>query len=338
MLAGIFGILLGITLAANLPVHAASDDQNDFEVQPVLPDNQTNMAENFYDLKVKGSDRQTLQLRIQNFTGKTITVNSNIRNAYTQIGGGIEFTPKPRTQSLKHPLTHMLTLPKAQQTITLGPHEATTLSAALSVPKESFKGMVYGDWHFTEKVAGATKNHTAIKAHYAYSVGVLLQGKHYATTSAALKYAGTRPMLYNKHPAMAIAVANPQPMAMRQVAIKAQIMRQGDRNTVRTYQATKKMIAPNSTLKAPISWNYDAMKPGTYQIKIQVQGQNYANRFPIDQTFTRTFKVAQQTADKLNAQAAKKPKNRWLPAAITSGVLWLMAVGSLIWVLAVKPR
>ena len=80
------------------------------------------------------------------------------------------------------------------------------------------------------------------------------------------------------------------------------------------------------------------MKPGTYRIKIRIQGQNYVNRFPIDQTFTRTFKVAKQTAQNLNDKAAKKPANHWLTAAIGIGGLWLLAVASLIWVLAVKPR
>lgn len=331
------GLAFALGLGQIQSVHAASS--NDFEVQPVLPDNQTDQSENFYDLKVAKDTEQTLQLRIQNFTNKTITVKSDIRNAYTQVGGGIDFSATAATdQTLKHPLTTLLTLPKAQQTITLSAHEATTLTANLKIPKTGLKGMVYGDWHFTEKVNAKTEKHTAVKAHYAYSVGVCLQGKGYAQTSAALTYQNTRPFLYNKHPAMAITVKNSQPMAMRQVAITGQIALVGKANTKRTFQNSQVMIAPNSTLQVPISWNYDSMQPGKYQIKLHINGQNYANRFPIDQTFVKHFTVARSTADRLNQRAAKKPKNQWLPVTVGIGGLWLLAVGSLIWLLAVRPR
>lgn len=332
----VLSLAFAVGLGQHHFVQAASG--NDFEVQPVLPDNQTDQTENFYDLKVTKSSQQTLQLRIQNFTNKTITVKSDIRNAYTQIGGGIDFDAKTFDSSMKYPLTTLLKLPKAQQTITLSAHEATTLTAELKIPSTGIQGMVYGDWHFSEKVAAKSKTHTAVNAHYAYSVGVCLQGKGYHEASAALTYEHTRPFLYNKHPAMAITVKNTQPMAMRQVAITGEIAQVGKADTKRRFTNSSVMIAPSSTLQVPISWNYDSMKPGKYQIKLRVKGQNYANRFPIDKTFVKSFTVARSTTNDLNQRAAKKPKNQWIPVTVGLGVLWLLAVGSLIWLLAVRPR
>lgn len=336
------GLIIALSLAFAVgfytmrPVQAA--ENNDFEVQPVLPDNQTDQTENFYDLKVASGTEQTLQLRIQNFTNKTITVQSDIRNAYTQVGGGINFDAHYTDKTLQHPLTTLLTQPKTQATIKLSPHEATTLNTTLKIPQTGIKGMVYGDWHFIEKPNPDAKDHTAVKSHYAYSVGILLQGKGYASASANLTYQHTRPFLYNKHPAMAIAVKNDQPMAMRQVAITGEIAQEGKGNTKRSFRNSNVTIAPNSTLKVPISWNYDSMQPGTYKIKLHVKGQNYATRFPIDKTFVKTFTVAKSTADHLNKHAAKKPKNNWIPVTIGVAGLWLLAVGSLIWLLAVRPR
>ncbi|WP_225419716.1 DUF916 and DUF3324 domain-containing protein [Lapidilactobacillus wuchangensis] len=336
-------LLLGLAIgfAPRFAVAAAdNEDQNDYEVQPILPDNQVNMSANFFDLEMQPEQEQTIQLRIQNFTSKTIKVESDIRNAYTQNGGGIDFAPTGTKldNTLKVPLTDLATLTEQDKVINLGPKEAKVVTTTIKMPKQLHQGMIYGDWHFIQRVKKDAKQATAVKANYAYSIGIALRGRQYDETTASMRYVKTAPFLYNKHPAMGIELQNPAPMAFRKASVSAEIIRQGERDSGRTFQANNFMVAPNSTLKLPISWNYDAMKPGVYKIKVKFTGQNYANRFPMTWTFTKQFKVAEKEASDLNQKAAKKPKNKWVVPMIGVGLLWTIALGGLIWLLAVRPH
>ncbi len=319
---------------------ASGAGTNDYEVQPVLPESQVNMAENFYDLKLAPGQTQTIQLRIQNFTSKTIKVKSGLGNAVTQTGGGIVFegaAAKPDV-SLKHPFTTLATQPHGQATVTLGPRRAKTLSVTITMPQKAYAGMIYGDWHFSEAIGNKAKARNAVGAKYAYSVGVLLRGTDFRQTFPKLRYKNTEPFLANRHPAMGINIQNTAAMAMRQVSILAKVSLVGSHDITRVYSKTGVMIAPSSTLKIPISWNYNTMKPGTYKVSVVIKGQNYGNRFPMTLKFNRQFRVAAKKAAAINEKAVKKPKNKWVPVAYATGALWLVALGSLIWMLAVRPR
>lgn len=95
-------ILVG--LAPQSVVATSKTETTDFEVQPVLPDAQANMKLNYFDLVYSKDTTHTIQMRVQNISDKNITVKSDLRNAYTQDGGGIDFTPSTKNldRSLKN--------------------------------------------------------------------------------------------------------------------------------------------------------------------------------------------------------------------------------------------
>lgn len=241
-------LILGLVFFGTVPQRVFAENESektDFEVQPVLPDAQTNTQLNYFDLVYLKDSTHTIQMRVQNFSDKNITVASDLRNAYTQDGGGIEFTPKTSDldPSLKHPFTTVATLDRGSATIKLAPKQMKVITATITMPKTNYDGMIYGDWHFIERVDKGKSGSTAIGSNYAYSVGVVLRGQNYEVFPD-VKYDETKPILFQKHPALGVTLRNVEPMAISQAKVDVSIG--ADQGEVRTYQASNVMIAPNS--------------------------------------------------------------------------------------------
>lgn len=318
------GCLMGHGLGK---VQATVDQQRaDFEVEPILPDQQVDDSLNYFDLKCAPGSDQRIKIRIQNFTDHAITVHAQLRNAFTQAGGGIDFTPKTNLdKSLKIPFTKIAQLKKGEDVIHLAPQATTVLETNIKLPQNKYRGLIYGSWHFIEYLHASGNGASAISSNYSYSVGVALRGAHYKVYPE-LKYSSVKPLLYNKHPAIGIHLRNIESMAISKVAIDAAIVKKGIFSSKYTYKTTNTNVAPNSQLTLPISWAYDKLSPGTYTARVKVTGENYWNKLPMTWHFNKTFTVKDRDAAVINQQAIKKPINKWALVATTSGLVMLISV------------
>lgn len=320
------------------PTHVFAETQTektDFEIQPILPDAQTNMSLNYFDLLYPKNSSHVIQMRVQNFSDKNIVVRSDLRNAMTQVGGGINFTPslKSLDRSLKYPFTTRAKLNKGAAKIALAPHQVKVISATVTMPKDNYSGMIYGDWHFIEHVDKGKTSANAVGSNYAYSLGVVLRGKNYAIFPN-LEYDKTEAILYQKHPALGVNLRNTTAMAISKGSVRVAV---GTKNgAVRTYIASNFTVAPNSKLTLPVSWSYDTMQPGTYNIKVTFKGVNSANNFPVNWTFKKTMKISSTDVKSINRQAMKQPTNHWLYATIGVGALLLVSLGALGWTIKIR--
>lgn len=312
---------------------AAQQEMGDFEIQPILPDNQVNLKSNYFDLQTKPEMTQTLSMRVQNFTDHEITVKSDLRNAFTQTGGGIDFKKSPTglDKSLKTPLTSVMKLDKGSEKIVLGPQEATIITATVTMPKDKYQGIIYGDWHFVEYNDKKNDKKTSVTSNYAYSLGVILRGSNYKI-HPNLVYKTTEPMLYNRHPAMGIQLRNIKAMAMTKVSMKGTIKKVGSSDE-RSFVTTGKTIAPNSVITLPISWVYDTLEPGTYEVTAKVHGLSFWNNYPMDFSFKKEITIKKDDTDKINRQSIKKPVNKWMITSIVVGVLFVLSLVQMLRVL-----
>lgn len=317
--------------AAKIDTEATTKTQNsDFEIQRLETKSQVNNDLKYFDLKIKPGTTETLKMRIQNFTNHKITVKTAIRNSYTQIGGGLNFTTQARNldYSLKIPLTKIAKIRKEDRIVNLGPQEVRDVSATVKMPVGQTRGMIYGDWQFIEymKDKGAG---SAVSSNYAYSVGIALRGNHYRIYPE-LKFDKAKELLYEKHAAMGIDLRNTQPMLLQNVIMQAVVSKEGLYSSKHVFNVTKSKIAPNSKITLPITWAYDQLKPGKYNINVKVKGENDWNHLPMIWTFKKTFVVNKKDAQRINQLAIKQPKNKWLYVSVASGALLLAALTELL--------
>lgn len=325
-------LLLGLVFFINgNGVHAAGKNQNaDFEVKPMFDTSQTNSALNYFNLKYKPGTKHEIKLQIQNYTEHEITIRSQFRNAVTDYGGVNAFTPEIKNldPTLKTPLTEVVKL-NGSKKLVLKPEEIRYITATVQMPKNKFRGMIYGDWHFIEYLKNNNNDRSSATSNYAYSIGVILQGEHYRVYPE-IKYIDTASELYQGHPAIMINVRNNQPMVLNHVSMKATIEKKGIFASKRLYEATNRVINPNSKMSIPVSWDYDRLKPGNYEARVKIKGENYWNHLPMTWTINRKFTIRRSEADAINKQALKKPINRWAVVAVASGVALLISSSALI--------
>ncbi|WP_424348609.1 DUF916 and DUF3324 domain-containing protein [Latilactobacillus sp. 5-91] len=324
----ILGVALGVVGGFGLSQQVRADNNTekaDFEIQPITSVAQVDTSLHYYDLKFKPGTKNTIKMRIQNFTDKKITVNSEIQNGMTQVGGDMKFqsSAKGLDPSAKIPLTTIATIKKANQTIHLEPQETKVVEAEIKMPTDNFNGMIAGGWKFIEYRNNKTSDQT-ISSNYAYMVSINLRGSHYKVYPE-LKYASTKPILYNSRPAMGVNIRNTQPMVLKNVHFKAVVSRKGLFSDNRLYEKEGSSMAPNSVVTLPISWAYDNMKPGTYNVAVKVTGENLWNKLPMSWTFKKTFKVSKEAAASLNKRSLQRPTNKWLYVVAANGVLLLVA-------------
>lgn len=315
---------------------AASQQENaDFEIQPILPRNQVDLSLNYFDIQTKPDTKQVISMRVQNFTDHKIVVESSIRNAYTEVGGNIDFTEntKQLDKSLKVPITSIAKLDESAKKIYLGPKEAKIINTTITMPKENFDGFIYGDWHFIEYVKKSTKDTSSVSSNYAYSVGIALRGNPYKVYPD-LRYKGTKTMLYNRHPAIGIKLRNVNPMLLKDTSIKATVKKKGAMENQRSYITTEKKIAPNSEIILPISWAYDSLKPGTYEVTASIHGFNLWNKLPMDYQFKEEITIKKDETDAINRQSIKRPINKWAIVATATGALMVMSLVAMLKILA----
>lgn len=331
---GVMCLLLGIGLwqSSNQIVQASETVQqnSDFEVQAILPEEQVNQDLSYFDLAMADGQTKKIQIRVQNFSNHEITVQTQVRNAQTAVGGGFEFKTAGQRldDSLKTPLTSVVKLDKGFERVTLKAKEAKLVTATVKMPTDHFRGMIYGDWNFTEYMKDKAGDESSVSSNYAYSVGILLQGKPFKVYPE-LKYRTTEPILYSHHAAMGIKLQNRQPMAIKNVTAKATISKNGIFAGKHAVKLAGKKIAPNSTFTIPLSWSYDALKPGKYTIEVAVTGENFWNKLPMSWHFKKTITVSKSATENINRQALKKPINKWAYVATAMGALTLVSAAGL---------
>ncbi|MSD83887.1 DUF3324 domain-containing protein [Lactobacillus curvatus] len=324
-------IAVACLIVAKTNVQAAVKTQNsDFEIQRLATKSQINEDLKYFDLKIKPGKQETIKMRIQNFSDHKITVKTAIRNSYTQIGGGLNFTKKTNNldKSLKTPLTKIAQVNKADRVINLGPQEARDVSTTVTMPDDSTSGVIYGDWQFVEYMNKKSTD-SAVSSNYAYSVGIALRGSRYKVYPE-LKYSQIKPMLYENHPAMGIELRNIQPMLLQNVTMQAVVSKAGLFSSKHIFKTTKSKIAPNSKITLPISWAYDALKAGKYDVNVKVSGENDWNHLPMSWTFKKTLTVKKEDAERINQTAIKQPKNKWMYVSVASGALLLVVTSELL--------
>lgn len=339
MILGIaFGLMGGLSLVHSNPVAAAQANTNaDFEIQPILAEEQIDASNNYFDVTYKPGSTHTIAMRVQNFTDHKITVKSDLQNAMTQVGGGMSYQPasEPNDPSLKIPLTKIGAVKKSAQTIHLGPQETTIVEAVIKMPSEKFNGMIAGSWHFIEYGDGKNGTNQGLTSNYAYQTGIIIRGSHYKVYPE-LKYNKTEPILRNNRPAMGIKLSNVQPMRIKEAHIKAVVSRKGLFSDKRIFETSGTSIAPSSAVTIPISWNYDNLKAGSYTVAIKVTGENQWNKLPMTWSFKKNFKVSKKAAAEINKRAVQRPTNKWLYAMTASGALLLVAAFGLYKVIRIE--
>ncbi|MGX6970507.1 DUF916 and DUF3324 domain-containing protein [Vagococcus bubulae] len=299
------GILaLGVQIGL-LKVHAADNNQSQigFTVEPVIPDNQIDKDATYFHLAVEPDKEQEISVKVKSLIKDPVTVDLGVTNAVTSTSGVIDYgQEKPvLDESLKVPLTTMVSIPKNEEHVTVQNFEEKIVKIKIHPPKEEFSGIKLGALTFMKAEDKNAKKRAGISNRYGYKIGLILsEDRTTYNEGADLKLKTIKPGLENGMKMINITFQNPEPKILSKLKIEAKMTKKGSKEVLKEQELTDRSLAPNSSYIFGIPWGMESIKPGDYTMHIIAQSGD--RKWKWDEDFT----IEAAEANKVNKKAVNK--------------------------------
>lgn len=301
----IIGVLATGIQFGLLTVHAADDSQSQigFTVEPVIPDNQIDKDATYYHLAVEPDKEQEISIKVKSLAKEAVTVDIGVTNAVTSTSGVIDYgQEKPvLDESLKVPLTTMVSIPKDEEHVTVQNFEEKTVKITIHPPKEDFSGIKLGALTFMKAEDKNAKKRAGISNRYGYKVGLILsEDRTTYNEGADLKLKKIQPGLDNGMKMININFQNPEPKILPKLKIEAKMTKKGSKEVLKEHELTDRSLAPNSNYNFGVPWGMDPITPGDYTMHIVAQSGDRTWKWDED------FTISAADADKVNKKSVNK--------------------------------
>jgi len=212
--------------------------------------------------------------------------------------------------------------------VTLEPGETKELFLNLTLPDESFEGLLAGGIRIEEvtKEEEATQQEgVAIKNKFSYLIGVVVSNDRSIVTPD-LELLDVFADQLNYRNVFSATLQNFTPTFVNQLEVNAQIREHGNDEILYEAHRTGMQMAPNSHFHFPISLNGDRFRNGTYVLTLSARSGEH--EWSWDQTFT----LDAQTSRQLNREDVMLTSslNFWMILSIGLGSLLFLILGYLI--------
>ncbi len=286
-----------------------------FAVTAVIPENQIDKSQTYFDLKMQPGQKQTIQVQMKNDTNKEVVVESFANTAITNSNGITDYsTVEAKMDStMKHSFSKIAKMPKETKVPANG---AVTVDVKLEMPSESFDGVILGGLYFKEKEDEASKNKqegVQIENKYAYAIGVVLRETD-VEVKPDMKLNEVRPTQINGRNVVTANLQNVKPAMLKNLSVDAKVYKEKGNDVLFETKKDNLRMAPNSNFDYAISWENKAFDPGTYRVEIKATDGDQKWEWK------KNFTIEGKTADKLNDSAVEAKKDYTL-YYIIGGVL-----------------
>lgn len=303
-----------------------------FSVQAVIPENQIDMSQSYFDLKMQPDQSQELKVNLCNHTEKELTIRVVPNAATTNQNGIVEYNNQitERDDSLK---TSFKDIATTEEFVTIPAKSNKQLIVHLKMQKDAFKGVMLGGLYFTER-ASEEKDTDAKQAQvvnqYAYVIGVKLTESEEAVTPE-LNLKSVKATQINYRNAFTANIQNTKPAIVKELAIDGAIYKRGSNKAI--YSASRKglKMAPNSNFDYVIGLGDKPFKPGKYTFKATAKSEGKQWQFE------KNFEIEGKVAQKLNENSVSISKDHsWI--YLTLGGSVLISLLTLIIILMIKLK
>ncbi|UQS83212.1 DUF916 domain-containing protein [Bombilactobacillus thymidiniphilus] len=300
---------------------ARSGDQtqpHSFSVRAILPDNQINNKETFYDLKVTPDAQQDLKLAVINLGTKTTKVTVAVNDAYTSNNGIISYDrSNVKLYKANQPSLSSLIVGKHSKKVILKPQETKVVSFTYKAPKNPFSGIILGGVSATANAGESTNSNFAIQNRVQYVTGIVLRSKpDEAVTPNVTMSKDVVARSRNMQKGIGFELRNSAPINVSGMKLRATFIHNG-KKTVKKMDNLQ--MAPNSIWHVLLP--FDKLPAGSYKLTLVINAKNGYSK-----TFVRHFTITQKQATKVEKSTQPKRPHRFLPWLFIFGILIVLAV------------
>jgi hypothetical protein len=281
----------------------ASAAEMSFSVQAIIPDNQVDKSQSYFDLRMSPGQAQDLTVEMRNDTAEAVTVNVLPNTAITNQNGIVEYnnTSTARDSTLKTSFKEIATTDKE---VSIPAKSKKQIKVHVQMPTNSYDGVVLGGLYFTEKAKPEENKDkgSQIVNRYAYVIGVKLTETD-TVVNPDLKLTSVQAKQVNYRNVIAANIQNTQSALLKDLSIEGKVYTKGGKNVLYSTKRDNLRMAPNSNFDFGISLNNKPFKPGKYTFKGTAKSGKQT------WTFEKDFEIKGETAKTYNKQAVSLKKD-----------------------------
>lgn len=310
----------------------ASAAEMKFSVQAVIPENQVDKSQSYFDLRMKPGQAQDLLVDMRNDTKEDVTINVLPNTAITNQNGIVEYnnTTTPKDKSLKTAFKDIAT---TDNEVTVPAESQKQIKIHVQMPKEEYAGTVLGGIYFSEKNDKSEVKESKgsqIVNRYAYVIGVKLT-ENDQVVEPELRLNDVKATQVNYRNVVTANIQNYTATILKDLSIDGKIYAKGGKDVLYSESKENLRMAPNSNFDYAISLNNKPFKPGKYIFK------GVAKSGTKEWKFEKDFEIKGEESRKYNKEAVSLEKDStWF--YITIGIVIISLLLIIIMVLLKKLK
>lgn len=343
----IFILCLTISI---IPLQSVSASKSDIVVIPVLPDNQRNEIENYFDLMMKPAQEQVVEVELQNNSDTAVKVEAEICTAITNNNGVVEYGNfnTVADSSLKYNLNDIVTV---VQYIVIPAGSSYMFQVAINMPEEEFEGVLAGGIAFHVRAAtagdeesgnetevtetkkdmaetGEEPNKVQDTENYSYVVAVLIR-ENEETVTPSLILTDISANQNNADNVITTNIQNIEAAFVSQGTIDAYVCKKGSSEILYESHNESIQIAPNSNFDYLIASNGQKLESGEYTIRLEINSEN--NHWIWEKDFTIDKETVESLEDSNTMiQTVSGNSSNYIIIAVMAAVLCVTAIGVIV--------
>lgn len=305
---------------AKIPASAQGVDSTNFTVQAVIPSNQIDKKQSYFDLKMNPGQSQTLSVKVINISKQEITIDVALRAASTNRNGVIEYQVQTTPdETLKVPFDKIA---KTDSMIKVAAHTTKKVNVTVTMPENEYDGTILGGIVFTKRQNGNQSSGVSINNLFSYVIGVKLTETD-KQLSPDFRLKSIEPTLVNYRNAVVANIVNPVAMIFKGADVTANIYNKNGTTSLFSVNKTGISMAPNSVFPLPIEWEGQKMNPGDYRLELKLTYNKKLFEWNED------FKIDSTAANEINKNTLSTPipsgnKSYWWIPVLIVGVIILL--------------
>ncbi|GEU13475.1 cell surface protein [Bacillus anthracis] len=311
-------IMFVICLVALLTRGAVQAASNDFNVTPVIPENQQSDVMSYFDLKVAPKQTQTLSITISNQSDTEQTYKVVVNTATTNENGIVDYSISDveLDETMKYSLKDLIKV--SNEAIVIPANSEDEVSMALTVPSEPFSGVLLGG---VTIAPATTESSEGINNVFTRTLAIQLRENDEVVTPE-LTAGDVTVKQDNLHNTIQIALSNVTPTLINNIKAHIKVTKENSDDVI--FEETKEQLsfAPNSKFDLTSNWS-EQFKAGKYNYAIELVD----NKEHLWQ-FSKDFEIAAEVAKELNQTSVdvKSKQINWLYIAIGLVILLVALV------------
>lgn len=295
----VFSLLLGLFLLGEEAVYAEGDVG--YDIQAVLPENQVDGADSFFNLRMTPSQTQTIEFIINNTSNQPSVYQMSINQAYTNSQGFIDYDKDEGSNdaSLKYPINEIAQI---ESEVSVAANSSVRVPVELTMPAESFDGQILAA---IEVIKDTKKNSGGISNSYGYVLGLKLTETD-NEVSRDLKLLSVKPAISFQKTSVVANLQNPTMDAYGHLKYDGKVYNRETDELVKKANFDNDMqMAPNSTYSFVIDWKNQPLESGDYRLALKVSDAK-GNVWNFKKNFTITAEEAAEVNTVITNQNNQK--------------------------------